>query len=273
MALKLMFITNNPAIADIADHAGVDRIFVDLETIGKQERQGGMDTVQSQHSIEDIRSIRNVLNRSQLFVRVNQIYDGSKEEIDAVIQAGAEVIMLPYFKSVEQVRTFLRCVNGRAKTCLLFETVESVRLAEEILALDGIDECYIGLNDLHLESGKKFMFELLADGTVDNLCKIFSSAGKPYGFGGIARIGTGTLSADRILAEHTRLGSSSVILSRSFCNAAAMESLDEIQNVFFQEVPKLRRWEQELSRKTPDFFEDNKSQVKSIVSQIVEAMT
>ena len=46
--LKLMYITNQPKIAKIADENGVDRIFVDLEKIGKQERQGGMDTVQSQ---------------------------------------------------------------------------------------------------------------------------------------------------------------------------------------------------------------------------------
>lgn len=40
-----MYITNRPEVAHIAELSGVDRIFVDLETIGKQERQGGMDTV------------------------------------------------------------------------------------------------------------------------------------------------------------------------------------------------------------------------------------
>ena len=38
--IKLMYITNNPRIAALADEAGVDRIFVDLETVGKQLRQG-----------------------------------------------------------------------------------------------------------------------------------------------------------------------------------------------------------------------------------------
>ena len=46
--LKLMYITNQPEIAKIADKNGVDRIFIDLEKIGKRERQGGMDTVQSE---------------------------------------------------------------------------------------------------------------------------------------------------------------------------------------------------------------------------------
>ena len=45
--LKLMYITGDPQIALIAEAAGVDRIFVDMETVGKELRQGGMKTVQS----------------------------------------------------------------------------------------------------------------------------------------------------------------------------------------------------------------------------------
>lgn len=56
--LKLMYITNQPEIAEIVDENGVDRVFIDLEKIGKQERQGGMDTVQSQHSVEDIAEVK-----------------------------------------------------------------------------------------------------------------------------------------------------------------------------------------------------------------------
>ena len=41
-----MYITNQPAVARIAEDAGVDWIFVDMEFIGKDKRQGGLDTVQ-----------------------------------------------------------------------------------------------------------------------------------------------------------------------------------------------------------------------------------
>ena len=34
--LKLMYITNNPDVAACAENAGVDRIFIDMEYIGKQ---------------------------------------------------------------------------------------------------------------------------------------------------------------------------------------------------------------------------------------------
>ena len=91
MSLKLMYITNRPEIAQIAESAGVDRIFVDMEYIGKSDRQGGMDTVQSHHTIEDVALIRNAITTADLLVRVNPIhnktvdYCSSKEEIDAVI--------------------------------------------------------------------------------------------------------------------------------------------------------------------------------------------
>ena len=49
--LKLMYITNDPAVAKIAADAGVDRIFIDMEVLGKAERQGGMDTVILQKSV------------------------------------------------------------------------------------------------------------------------------------------------------------------------------------------------------------------------------
>ena len=38
--LKLMYITNDPEIASIADRAGVDRIFIDLEQYGSARKTG-----------------------------------------------------------------------------------------------------------------------------------------------------------------------------------------------------------------------------------------
>ena len=268
--LKLMFITNDPVIALGAENAGVDRIFVDLESVGKAERQGGMDTVQSKHTVADVAAMRKLLTKSELFVRVNQIYEGSEAEINAVIEAGADVVMLPYFKTAAQVKKFIDCVKGRAKTCLLFETPEAVACVDEILAIDGIDECYVGLNDLHLGYGRKFMFELVADGTTDYLCYKFAQAGIPYGFGGIARIGTGMLSADVIMGEHVRLGSSIVILSRGFCDVRTIPA-EECGAVFAEEVPKMRAKEIELQGKDEIFLAENHAELQRIVAQIVES--
>ena len=75
MPLKLMYITNSEDVAHIAEEAGVDRIFVDMEYIGKTDRQGGMDTVQSRHTADDVRRLAQCLNKSELFVRVNPIHE------------------------------------------------------------------------------------------------------------------------------------------------------------------------------------------------------
>ena len=124
MPLKLMYITNNPQIATIAESCGVDRIFIDMEYIGKEERQAGLNTVKSHHTIADIVNIRSVISSSELLVRINPIhektnnYGSSKDEIDNAIDAGADILMLPMIRNVGQVDEFVRLVGGRTKTSL-----------------------------------------------------------------------------------------------------------------------------------------------------------
>ena len=112
MSLKLMYITNRPDVAAVAQRCGVDRVFVDMEYIGKDLRQGGMDTVKSFHTVDDVKALRKVLHKSELLVRINPIHDktdeycSTAEEIENVIEAGADVIMLPMAKTAAEVKTF-----------------------------------------------------------------------------------------------------------------------------------------------------------------------
>ncbi len=273
MPLKLMYITNTPSVALIAEKAGVDRIFVDMEYIGKDLRQGGMDTVQSRHTAEDVEKLSKVLTKSELLVRVNPIheatkdYSSSKEEIDSVVAAGANIIMLPYFKSANEVKEFVRFVGGRAKTMLLVETPEAAEKIDEILTVDGIDEIYIGLNDLSLGYKMKFMFGLLANGTVDNLVEKFKKKGIPYGFGGLASLDGGLLPGKMVLKEHYRLGSTRVILSRSFCNTTVITDLKEVNEIFEKGVKAIR--EEEKKCAVANDYLENKEQVKQAVERIV----
>lgn len=274
MALKLMYITNRPDVALIAEQAGVDRIFIDMEYIGKTERQGGMDSVQNHHTVEDVKAIRAVLTKAELLVRVNPIHEAtedyctSEEEINEVIQAGADIIMLPYFKTVNEVRRFITCVGGRAKTMLLLETPEAADLVEQIAVVPGVDEIHIGINDLSLGYGKVFMFEMLADGTVEKLCGKLKDSGVTYGFGGVAAIGTGMLPAEAILREHYRLGSSMVILSRAFCDTGKETNLDVIREIFETGVRDIREFERDMAANPPD-FQENKALVRRCVDNIV----
>ena len=277
MALKLMYITNKPTIAKIAEEAGVDWIFLDMEFIGKDARQGGLDTVQNHHTVDDVLAIRKAVTKSKVLVRVNPIheaiggYPSSKDEIDAVINAGADIVMLPFFKTVKEVRQFVDYVDGRADTCLLLETAESAILIDEILKIPGIDMVHIGLNDLHLELGMKFMFQLLTDGVVEQLGNKIKKKGIPFGFGGIARLDTGMLPGADVLKEHVRLGSSMVIVSRSFCNTDVITDIDEVRNVFLNGISAIRKLEAEAYA-AATYFTNNKMEVEKAVESIVESI-
>lgn len=269
MPLTLMYITNSTEVGKIAEEAGVDRIFIDLETLGKEERQPNMDTVKSTHQIEDVGKMKNSLQKAELLVRVNKMNPNSPKEIERVIEQGADIVMLPYFKTLDEIKTFLQIVAGRAKTNLLVETPEAVEKLDDILAVPGIDEIHIGLNDLHLGYHRKFMFELLADGTVEEICVKIKRKGIKYGFGGIASIGKGLLPAEHIIKEHYRLGSELVILSRSFCNASLISDLDEIREVFTNGIRELRMYEQEV-QKSWEYFGENQKEIARIVKEIIK---
>lgn len=274
MALKLMYITNKPEVALIAEQAGVDWIFLDMEFIGKDARQGGLDTVQNHHTVKDIANIKAAVKKAKVLVRVNPIhealpnYPSSKDEIDASIKAGADILMLPFFKTVDEVKQFIGYVNGRAKTLLLMETVEAANLVDEILEVPGIDMIHLGLNDMHLELGMKFMFELLANGTVEKIGNKIKAKGIPFGFGGIATLDGGALPGSMVLKEHVRLGSSMVIVSRSFCNTDIVTDLNEVKRIFDTGISGLRALEKEASQADATYLEENRKAVVAAVNKI-----
>lgn len=269
MSLVLMYITNDERVASIADKYGIDRVWIDLETLGKDLRQKNFDSVKSHHSIDDIRKIKPLLTSSELLVRVNPWHDTSQAEIDAVIEAGADIIMLPMWEDKETVEQFLSAVGGRARTILLLETRGAENCLDEVLKLSGIDEIHIGLNDLHIQYGLKFMFELLANGTVEKICKKISEAGIPYGFGGIARLGYGDVPAELVISEHYRLGSTRAILSRAFCDTSKVTDIKEIERIISSELIKLREYEEVAARYSQEEYETNRSKLIEGVAKVV----
>ena len=274
MALTLMYITNNPITAQIAQEAGVDRIWIDMEYIGKDERQGGMDTVKNHHTIDDIKKMRPIVTNAELMVRVNPLhtatddYYGSEDEINQSIEAGADVIMLPMFKTADDVKRFVSYVDGRAKVQLLVETAEAADKIDSILEVPGVDEIHIGLNDLHLAMHKVFMFELICDDTVASLCKKMKAKGIKYGFGGIARVGYGMLPAEYIIAEHYHLGSTAAILSRGFCDANIVKDPMEIEAIFVKGVRNIRLKEHEVVQYSEEQYLKNLDIIREKVSVI-----
>lgn len=214
--MKYLFITNDPELADYAFKSGVDRVMVDLETIGKSLRQMSRNTLISNHDLNDIIRIKEFNPMVPIICRINGFYGGSKNEVDIAIKNGAEFIMLPMFRTALEVNRIYEYIDSRAKLILLFETPQSIVRLDEIVGQKKFDEAHIGLNDLSLGLGIDFMFELFVSDIIEYIVNIFKINNIPFGIGGIAKIGEGVALSDLVLSEHVRLGSESVILSRSF---------------------------------------------------------
>ena len=266
--MKLMMLTADPVTASMAENSGVERIFLDLEIINKEERQKGRNTLISHNSLDDVEKIKKSLKTADLLVRVNPYYENSQFEIDRAIDGGADIIMMPMITTAFQVEKLVEMVKGRAKVCPLLETAQSVARLNSILEVDGIDELYLGLNDMHISFNLNFMFELLSDGIIDYMSQKIQAQKIPFGFGGLARIGEGLLPAEFILGEHYRLGSTSVILSRTFRNEVGKAR----DFNFTEEIKKIRDREELIKTWTTHDFELNKQKVKSIVHSICSSI-
>lgn len=266
--MKLMYITNEPEIARAIQNAGVDRIFIDLEINGKYKRQGHRDTVISHHELSDVSNIRSAINTAEILVRINPLFEGTKNEIDEAIVRGADILMLPMFKEAWEVAAFIDLVDKRVKVSLLLETYEALLNLDEILEIQGIDEIHIGLNDLHLSMERTFMFELLSDGTVEYACKKIKAKDIRVGFGGIAKIGQGILPAEMILAEHFRLGSEMAILSRTFHERST--DLNDLNKkmIIEDEIKRIRDMEKQLGFWVEEQILQNQKDVQLLVNII-----
>ncbi len=270
--METIYITNDPWRAQVAESAGVDRVMVDLEIIGKRERQPFGNTVISEHSLSDVRRLRSILKKAQLLVRINPPHEGMEDEIRDCLAEGADILMLPMFSNKQEVSAFVGWVGGRARTCLLLETAPALARIGEILETGGIDEVHLGLNDLHLALKLDFMFEVVSGGLADYMARIVHKQGIKLGIGGVARLGQGLLSAELVLSEHVRLGSTQVILSRDYGNIFNQHSPEAAPDVFRNEVQKLQAHVEHLRSLPPADLDANaralQSQVAVIASQI-----
>lgn len=270
--MNLMILAADPQSAIEAQNAGVDRIFYDLEWIGKAERQHGRNTVKSNNNIDNIPAVRKVLNKSELLVRTNPIHAYSKEEVEKAIAYGADVLMLPMVMDHHDVEQYVEMVAGRAKVCIMIETAAAMARLDKILAVSGVDELFIGLNDLHISMGLTFMFELLSDGLVEYIAQKCNKVGMPFGFGGIARIGEGDLPSDNILGEHVRLGSTSVILSRTFKGVVGVDK-NARKIDLSEEVLKVRNRMDDINQWTVEQHVENRKKIADAVDFVVNKIS
>lgn len=254
--MDLIFITSDRDQAKTVEYAGVDRIMIDLEKTGKIERQGHLNTLISDHDVSDISVLRSVIQNAELLVRTNPLSSNTAAEVCEIIDRGADRLMLPMFRSAEEVEEFVEIVKGRVPVTLLVETAAAFGRLPTILSVAGIDDVHLGLNDLHLDMGLDFMFELFSGELVDHFARTCRGRGIKFGIGGVAPIGTGMLPSELIVAEHARLNSNCVILSRGFRpkidegKESARIAVSAIRNAFAE---KQTRTNAEIDRDRAEF--------------------
>jgi len=268
---EFMLITSAPSIAAHAVASGVDLVFVDMEIKGKQARQAGRSTVISGHSLEDVAAVRAVVPRGALLVRINPWDHDSRAEVEAVLECGADRIMLPMFRGPGELEQLVRAVDGRARVVGLLETAEAAAQSDAIAAVAGLDRIHIGLNDLHLALRRKFMFELLVDGTVERIAAALREAGMPFGIGGLARVGEGLVPAEFLIAEHVAQGSSGAILSRTFHRGDSANSVLGSGDALAAEVGKLRDAVERARTATPAALAAARAETVARIRQITGA--
>jgi hypothetical protein len=209
--------TDDPDEAAACAAAGVDRIGIDLDRNGKAERQAGQQSWISPHQLAALPLLRARLPQHCLFLRTNPLHAGSRDEVEAALAAGADVLMLPNFQTLAEVEVFVGLVDGRAAVVPLVERRDALPLIAAFPAL-GITEIHFGLNDLALDFGVRNRLALLLHPEIEAACTVAGQVMHRFGVGGVASPNTVGLPvpAVSVIAQHGRLGSGGAMLARCF---------------------------------------------------------
>lgn len=193
--------------------AGVNAIIVDFEQRGKADRQAGFDTQINYQTMQDLVALRRKM-RGPIFCRVNGP-EPTQSEIDEIIDADVQTLILPMVRTLDQIKHFLKCVGGRCETIVMIETLEALAGCGDWSDL-GVTQVYVGLNDLGIERGTSFIFTPIFDGLLDRVRADSTSISK-FGFGGLTLPWAGSpVPSLYLYQEMARLGCDFTFLRRSF---------------------------------------------------------
>jgi hypothetical protein len=255
--------TDDPALARLADSAGVDRIGLDLEVYGKAERQPKtLKTWISPHSEDKLPALREAMGAAKLFCRINPINPGTADEIERLIERfGVQVLMLPMFTAPKEVERFVELVDGRATTVLLLENRTAAERVEEIVRVAGVDDLHVGINDLTLSLGRPDAnrFEVMATDLMKRIADSVLGAGLRFGVGGIGRSMNNdqVIPGDLIYAQYPRLGATAALIARSFFTAKEGQPPVDVTDEIRRARERLAWW----GRQSTEAWEDARKQL------------
>lgn len=211
--IKFFLFTTDLPLALEAEAAGIDSIVVDWESQGKADRQRGYDLETNRDSPEDVSRLAKAL-RIPVTVRVNRPGPQLRDEVACALDNGGQILMLPLAEHPDEASHFLDLVAGRAETIIQIETQLLVERLTRLKVL-AWDYTYIGLNDLMVSRGGKWIWHAVLDGTVEHICR--TMAGRPVGFGGVTIVGGGhPVRFTLLLHEMARLGCGLSMMRRTF---------------------------------------------------------
>ncbi len=217
-----------PAFIRRAVAAGVDGVIVDWECLGKEERQSAADTQINHDTVDDLRRVR-ACTDALVVCRLNRHGETTAEEVEQAIAAGADEILLPMVRSVEEVEAVIVLARERCGVGVLVETVAATDLVDALAALP-LSRVYVGLNDLAIERGTPNIFTAVADGMLERVRRPFRV---PFGFGGLTLPDRGYPIPCRLLiGEMARLDCTFSFLRRSFHRDIVGKDMDiEVQRM------------------------------------------
>jgi hypothetical protein len=238
--MKTLIIPDEVEQCIAIDRSSVDTVFVDFEVLGKKERQKKISAHFSKLSIRDFPEIRAAVSNTELLARINPIGDHTKEEVNFLINNHCDRIMLPMFRDRSEVLQLQKIVENRIPVTYLVETKDALINFESFSDLFRLDDrVHFGLNDLGLEFGNPFLFDLLRSRTLDGICSYCLKRKIEFGIGGVGHGSSSAIEPELILGDYLRLGSEWVILSRSFKDNIEWNSLDPAVQEIDRRISKL----------------------------------
>jgi hypothetical protein len=254
-AFLFTLMTNDLHLAELADRAGVDRIGIDLDRLGKRERQPAGYRM-SEHSLADLERLCGVVQPGRLFARTDPLHPGSARQIEDLLARGVSTLMLPMFRSADEAAEFVDLVAGRAEVVLLVETVAAAFRIGSIARVTGVKEIMVGLNDLHLDARLDDRFEIVASDLMVAMARAVAGCGVRFGFGGLGRCDDESLPVPSSLVypQYARLNASSAIMARSFHGPAPTDLAPALR----QARETLARWAAE----PPEVLEQSRQRLE-----------
>lgn len=194
-------------------------IIVDWESGAKYARQAaskqliGIPTNLDQDAPDGVEVARR-LGFDRVICRINAFNGGTTDEVERVIAQGGTDILLPMWRTTDEIRDLNELVRGRAGVGVMIETADALT---QIRSLRSIRPsfAFIGLVDLAIDRRTTTIFSPIIDGTLDRAARDLGDI--PFGFGGLTVPDKGEPIPSRLfVGEMLRVGAAFSVMRRSF---------------------------------------------------------